>query len=161
MHAQKAAARSRAVKWSVGAAVTSAFFSVAVLHGVASAAETQPTPVPTPTPTSSPAPTSTSSPTSTCGPHDVCVWSQDGKQQLTFHDPAGQMIDLFRYSRGPGPAGTWANGVGRLSNHTRVSVLLQDIDTGHPVIVGTVAPGQDASVPEVRLDLADRLLLIE
>lgn len=95
----------------------------------------------------------------TCDIGDVCVWSQDGTEQLVFDQAAGQTIDLFRYFPGPGPEGSWANGVYRLVNNTNLPVQLQDVDPGVPVIVGQVAPGQDVSVPDLPLNLADRLLV--
>jgi hypothetical protein len=129
---------SRSLERAAGAVLASAVVSLTLLPGIASAA-----------------------PDAVCDAGDVCVFSQDGTQQFTFDQPTGQTIDLFRYTPGPGPTGSWANGVYRLINNTNVPVQLQDIDTGQPVIVGAVAPGQDASVPALPLDQADRLLITE
>jgi hypothetical protein len=130
---------SRTLGRATGAVVTSAVVGLALIPGVAAAA----------------------APDATCDAGDVCVFSQDGTQQLTFDQPTGQSPDLFRYTPGPGPTGSWANGVSRLINNTQVPVQVQDIDVWPPVIVGEVAPGQDVSVPELPLDRADRLLIIE
>jgi hypothetical protein len=130
---------SRTLGRGMGAVLTSAAVSLALLPGVASAA----------------------APDATCDAGDVCVFSQDGTQQLTFDQPTGQMPDLFRYTPGPGPTGSWSNGVYRLINNTNVPVQLQDYDTGELLIVGVVAPGQDVSVPDLPLNRADRLLIIE
>jgi hypothetical protein len=126
---------SHTLRRGMGAALTLTVVSLALLPGAASAE-------------------------AVCDPGDVCVFSQDGTQQLTFEQPTGQMPDLFRYFPGPGPEGSWANGVYRLINNTNVPVQLQDVD-GQVVIFGEVAPGQDVSVPELPLNRADRLLIIE
>lgn len=136
---------SRILSRRTGAALALTAVSLTLLSGVASAAE----------------PPSPPAAGTTCEIGDVCVWSQDGTQMLVFDQPEGQMPDLFRYFPGPGPEGSWANGVYRMVNNTNVSVQLQDVDIHPPTIVGVVGPGQDVSVPEVPLNLADRLLIMD
>lgn len=144
---------SRMLRRGMGAALCLAVVSLAVVHGVAVAAG--------PGTAQRVEPQATETPIATCDAGDVCVFSQDGKQKLVFDQPTGQMPDLFRYTPGPGPTGSWANGVYRMINRTSVPVQLQDIDNHPPTIIGAVPPGQNVAVPELPLNQADRLLIIE
>jgi len=133
---------SRTLKRGMGAALGLAAVSLALMPGVASAKETQTQGVP-----------------AVCDEGDVCVFSQNDGERLVFDQPTGQMPDLFRYFPGPGPTGSWANGVYRLINRTRVPVQLQDIDNHPPTIFAEVPPGQNVVVPDLPLNEADRLLI--
>jgi hypothetical protein len=133
---------NRTIRHGVGSALALALISVVLLPGAASATETPTTPA------------------APCDTGDLCLYSEDGKQQLTFDQSHGTAVDLFRYWPGPGPNGSWTNGVYRLINRMSVPVKIQDIDTGLPTIIGEVAPEQDVSEPALPLKMADRILLI-
>lgn len=141
---EKEVLMSRTLKRGMGTGLALAAVGLALLPGAASAAEPQ---------TGSAVPV-------VCDVDDVCVFSQNDGERLVFEEPTGQMIDLFRYFPGPGPSGSWANGVYRLINRTRVPVQLQDVDNHPPTIFGEVPPGQNVVVPELALNEADRLLII-